>query len=93
MAGLCIPLSTLRPWCYHHRRMTRGQDGSLFLSCAALSSATPCRFIPALSLTPASGGMAGISTALPQDVPSAIFGNPSTLAQFHGTQFTMEGLG
>ncbi len=35
--------------------------------------------------------MAGVSTALPQDVPSAIFGNPSTLAQFHGTQFTMGG--
>ena len=52
MAGLCIPLSTLRPWCYHHRRMTRGQDGSLFLSRAALSSATPCRFIPALSPIP-----------------------------------------
>ena len=28
-------------------RMTRGQDGSLHLSCTALSSATPCRFIPA----------------------------------------------
>src|SRR5271166_1776288 len=27
--------------------MTRGQDGSLFLSCTALSSATQCRFIPA----------------------------------------------
>ena len=33
--------------------MTRGQDGSLRLSCAALSSATLSRFIPALSLTPA----------------------------------------
>jgi len=42
-------------------------------------------------MTPASGGMAGASTALPQDVPSAIFGNPATLAQFHGTQFTMGG--
>ena len=42
-------------------------------------------------LTPASGGMAGVSLALPQDVPSAIFGNPATLAQFQGTQFTMGG--
>ena len=42
-------------------------------------------------LTPAAGGMAGVSLALPQDVPAAIFGNPATLAQFHGTQFTMGG--
>jgi long-chain fatty acid transport protein len=42
-------------------------------------------------MAPASGGMAGVSTALPQDVPSAVFGNPATLAQFEGTQFTMGG--
>ena len=29
-----------------------GQDGSPGLSCAALASATPCRFIPALSWCP-----------------------------------------
>ena len=40
---------------------------------------------------PASGGMAGVSVAEPQDVPSAIFGNPATLAQFEGTQFTIGG--
>ncbi len=40
---------------------------------------------------PASGSMAGVSTARPQDVPSAIFGNPATLAQFEGTQFTLGG--
>ena len=42
-------------------------------------------------LTPAAGGMAGVSLALPQDVPAAIFGNPATLAQFQGTQFTLGG--
>jgi long-chain fatty acid transport protein len=42
-------------------------------------------------LTPAAGGMAGVSLALPQDVPAAVFGNPSTLAQFGGTQFTLGG--
>ena len=42
-------------------------------------------------MAPASGGMAGVSTARPQDVPSAIFGNPATLAQLEGTQFTMGG--
>ena len=42
-------------------------------------------------LTPAAGGMAGVSIAEPQDVPAAIFGNPATLSQFHGTQFTLGG--
>ena len=42
-------------------------------------------------LTPAAGGMAGVSLAEPQDVPAAIFGNPATLTQFHGTQFTIGG--
>jgi len=42
-------------------------------------------------LMPASGGMAGVSLASPQDVPSAVFGNPSTLSQFQGTQFTLGG--
>jgi hypothetical protein len=42
-------------------------------------------------LTPAAGGMAGVSIALPQDVPAALFGNPATLAQFKGTQFTLGG--
>jgi long-chain fatty acid transport protein len=42
-------------------------------------------------LAPASGGMAGVSTARPQDVPSAIFGNPATMAQFCGTQFSIGG--
>jgi hypothetical protein len=36
---------------------------------------------------PASGGLAGTSLACPQDLQSAIAGNPSTLAQFHGSQF------
>ena len=40
---LRVPLSTLHLSCYHDRRMTQGQDGSLLLSRAALSSATPCR--------------------------------------------------
>jgi long-chain fatty acid transport protein len=40
-------------------------------------------------LMPASGGMAGVSVARPQDVPSAIFGNPASLAQFQGTQFCL----
>jgi long-chain fatty acid transport protein len=42
-------------------------------------------------LTPAAGGMAGVSVAQPQDVPAAIFGNPATLTQYAGTQFTLGG--
>ena len=42
-------------------------------------------------LTPAAGGMAGASIAMPQDVPAALFGNPATLAQFRGSQFTLGG--
>lgn len=37
---------------------------------------------------PASGGMAGVSLARPQDAPSALFGNPSTMSQYGGTTFT-----
>lgn len=42
-------------------------------------------------MAPASGGMAGVSASRPQDVPSAIFGNPATMTQFAGTQFTVGG--
>lgn len=42
-------------------------------------------------VTPAAGGMAGVSLARPQDVPAAIFGNPATLSQFCGTQFCLGG--
>ena len=38
------------------------------------------------NVMPASGGMAGASIASPQDVQSAINGNPATLTQFRGTQ-------
>jgi hypothetical protein len=48
LACLC-PCPTLHPRPHGRRRMTRGLDGSLLLSSTALSSATPCRFIPALS--------------------------------------------
>src|SRR5262245_55965342 len=44
MAGLRVPLSTLRLRPRDRRRMTRGQDDWLGLSCATLSFATLCRF-------------------------------------------------
>lgn len=43
------------------------------------------------TMMPASGGMAGTSIALPQDLQSAINGNPATLSQFRGTQFSFGG--
>jgi len=43
------------------------------------------------NLMPASGGMAGASTAMPQDLQSAINGNPATLTQYRGTQFSLSG--
>ena len=46
--GPPAPLSMLRMPARAGRRKTRSQDGSLLLSCRALSSPTTCRFIPAL---------------------------------------------
>lgn len=40
------------------------------------------------NLMPASGGMAGTSIASPQDVQSAVYGNPATMTQYRGTQFS-----
>lgn len=41
------------------------------------------------NMMPASGGMAGASLARPQDLQSAIYGNPATLTQYRGTQFSL----
>lgn len=43
------------------------------------------------TLMPASGGMGGVSIARPQDLTSALNGNPAALTQFRGTQFTFGG--
>ena len=43
------------------------------------------------TLNPAAGGMAGVSVAKPQDLQSAFTGNPATLTQFQGTQFSFGG--
>jgi long-chain fatty acid transport protein len=43
------------------------------------------------TVMPASGGMGSASMARPQDLQSAIHGNPATLTQFQGTQFGFSG--
>lgn len=43
------------------------------------------------TLMPAAGGMGGVSIAQPQDLTSAINGNPASLTQFRGTQFIFGG--
>ena len=43
------------------------------------------------TMMPASGGMAGVSVARPQDLQSALANNPATLTQFKGTQFSFGG--
>lgn len=40
---------------------------------------------------PASGAMAGVGFSRPQDLQSAMNGNPATLTQFRGTQFSFGG--
>ena len=52
MAGLHFPLSTLRWRPRGRHRMTRGQGGSLYLSCIELSSTTLCQSPGALSVPP-----------------------------------------
>ena len=44
------------------------------------------------NVMPASGGMGGASVAQPQDLLSAINGNPATMSQFRGTQFSFGGV-
>ncbi len=43
------------------------------------------------TVMPASGALGGTSIARPQDLQSAIFGNPATLTQYEGTQFSFAG--
>jgi len=57
-----MPLSTLHPVPHGTQRKTRGQDGSLLLSCGALSSPTARRFIPTIALAHARGSEACRST-------------------------------
>lgn len=66
MAGLRPPLSTLRLRPRGRLRMTRGQGGSLVLSCIELSSTTPCQSPGAPCRRQYPGGITGcVSLASP----------------------------
>src|SRR6202163_2950781 len=59
-----MPLSTLHPVPHGTQRKTRGQDGSLLLSCGALSSPTARRFIPTLALAHARRSVAALESKI-----------------------------
>ena len=59
--GPSVPLSMLHPAPHGTQRKTRGQDGSLLLSCGALSSPTARRFIPAIALPYGHGSVTFVS--------------------------------
>ncbi|MCA9235004.1 MAG: hypothetical protein KDA44_06020 [Planctomycetales bacterium] len=69
----------------------------LLVAVAALATAASSSYAQTFgvelhnTLMPAAGGMGGVSIARPQDVTSALNGNPATLSQFHGTQFVFSG--
>ena len=60
--GPSMPLSTLHPAPRGTQRKTRGQDGSLLLSCGAPSSPTTRRFIPTIALAGARRQGNGVSS-------------------------------
>jgi len=66
---------------------------AICMTCAAAREAQAQAFGMELhnTLMPASGAMGGASIARPQDIQSAINGNPATLAQFRGTNFGFSG--
>ena len=72
---------------------------ALLVSALAILLFLPCSNVEAQtygielhnSVMPASGGMAGASFSRPQDLQSAIYGNPATMVQFGGTQFGFSG--
>jgi len=63
MAGLCVPLSTLRRSPHEQLRMTRGRCGSLLLHRKGLAPSTPCRSPGASHITSAIPLRADIAAA------------------------------
>ena len=77
--GPSVPLSMLHPTPHGTQRKTRGQDGSLLLSCGALSSPTARRFIPAIALRDRRGSVTFVSVLeffTPDHEPALVFSDP-----------------
>ena len=64
---------------------------SFWLAATSSSSAQSYGIELHNTLMPVSGAMGGASIAMPQDCLSALNGNPATLADFAGTQFSFGG--
>src|SRR5881409_1426712 len=83
MAGLRPPLSTLRLRPRERLRMTRGQGGSLFLSCIELSSTTLCQSpgAPCCRHYPgtATGGTASLIRPVMSAFPERVVGSACAL--------------
>ena len=76
MAGLRVPLSTLRCALAERQRMTRGHRGSLLLRCRAFSSLSSCRFIPALSPRSVQKPQTGLTSPTCRTPPGQKSGHP-----------------
>src|SRR5438045_3236030 len=81
MAGLHVPLPTLRDQPYDWPRMARGRDGSLLLSRTTLSFATPRRLIPALPGSPDPHYDTGLRNCPPSDWPVSTLTDVSPVRQ------------
>jgi hypothetical protein len=91
-----MPLSTLHPIPHGIRRKTRGQDGSLLLSCGALSSPTARRFIPTFALPCGRGSVSGCKTSVvsePRPRGSGCDELPLTALRYHFQDLRAEALG
>jgi long-chain fatty acid transport protein len=74
-----------------HSTWTLGVALGVWLAAASATRAQSYGVELHNTLMPVSGAMGGASLARPQDLLSAINGNPATLAAFDGTQFTFGG--
>lgn len=77
------------------RASLRTRDAGRIVAAAALTCATGAAYAlntgPDMNLSykPASGGMAGAAYTKPQEPSAAVFGNPATMTQFRGTNFSI----
>jgi len=86
--GPSVPLSMLHPAPHGTQRKTRGQDGSLLLSCGALSSPTARRFIPAIALHDRRGSVTFVRGWIESAMPGQDVGNTGAFFFENEREFT-----